>query len=78
MIFAPPKVLKLFKPPAAIKPIIEKPASRDAVDEEIGKSPFSRAMHDRNWADIDMKVPRVDEIVAVNDIDLPQMLSFPP
>ena len=78
MIFAPPSVLKLFKPPAAIKPIIERPASRDAVDEETGKRPFSSAMHDKNCADIDMKVPRVDEIVAVNEIDLPQMLSLPP
>ncbi len=71
-------MLKLFRPPAAIKPIMEKPAISDAADEDIGKSPFSMAIHDKNWAAIEMNVPSEDERVVVNAIDFPHRLSFPP
>ena len=67
-----PRVEKLFIPPAAMKPHIETAAAMDAAHAGSGSTPRISAMQERNWAQIEMKVPIEEETVAVKAIAVPQ------
>ena len=71
-IFAVPRVEKLFIPPAAMKPHIERAATTAALHAGSGSTPRMSARQARNCAQMEMKVPIEEETVAVKAIAAPQ------